>query len=76
MIIIVVSSAAHAGVNVWTSDGPDEGIVFALAVDPATPSTLYAGTGDGGVFKSRDGNVDPQGPPRSKEVCHEMRRGR
>ena len=29
------------------------GIVFALAVDPTNPSTLYAGTG-GGVFRSTD----------------------
>ena len=29
-------------------------VVLALAIDPATPATLYAGTG-GGVFKSTDG---------------------
>jgi hypothetical protein len=28
-------------------------VVFALAIDPLTPSTLYAGT-DGGVFQSTD----------------------
>ena len=28
--------------------------VLALAIDPATPATLYAGTG-GGVFKSTNG---------------------
>ena len=28
--------------------------VYALAIDPATPATLYAGTG-GGVFKSTNG---------------------
>ena len=30
--------------------------VFALAIDPATPSTLYAGTVDG-VFKSTNGGT-------------------
>ena len=30
--------------------------VYALAIDPATPSTLYAGT-DGGVFKSTNGGA-------------------
>jgi uncharacterized protein (TIGR03437 family) len=28
-----------------------------LVVDPATPGTLYAATGDGGIFKSVDGGV-------------------
>ena len=43
---------ARAGVNVWTSNGPYGGTVFALAIDPTTPSTLYAGTRGGGVFQS------------------------
>ena len=29
--------------------------VRALAIDPATPATLYAGTDGGGVFKSTNG---------------------
>ena len=32
---------------------PDQYSVYALAIDPATPTTLYAGTG--GVFKSTNG---------------------
>jgi len=31
--------------------------VTALAVDPATPTTLYAATSDRGVFRSTDGGV-------------------
>jgi photosystem II stability/assembly factor-like uncharacterized protein len=38
--------AANAGL-------PDNPSITALAIDPRTPSTLYAGT-DGGVFKSTD----------------------
>ena len=30
-------------------------MVHALAIDPVTPTTLYAGTDGGGVFKSTDG---------------------
>ena len=41
--------------NVWTSLGPEGGNIIALAIDPATPTTLYAGTGAGGVFKSTTG---------------------
>src|SRR5207249_4346880 len=44
------ASMVHAGNNVWTSNGPEGGIVSALAVDPVTPTTLYAGTGGGGVL--------------------------
>jgi photosystem II stability/assembly factor-like uncharacterized protein len=29
--------------------------IFIIAIDPLTPSTLYAGTSTGGVFKSTDG---------------------
>ena len=36
----------------WTSNGPYGGHVATLAIDPITPSTLYAGTDEGGVFKS------------------------
>jgi hypothetical protein len=28
-----------------------------LAINPVTPSTLYAGTGGGGVFESTDGGA-------------------
>lgn len=46
---------AEAGVNVWTTNGPYGGRITSLAIDPQTPSTLYAGTG--GVFKSADGGT-------------------
>jgi hypothetical protein len=46
----------QAGINVWTSHGPPGGYVpvTALAVDPKAPTTLYAGTGGGQIFKSND----------------------
>ena len=55
-VVLLVTSghAAHAGINVWTSHGPEGRLAFALAVDPTTPGTLYAGT-DGAAFKSADG---------------------
>ncbi len=44
-------STVSAGVNVWTtSSGAAAGDIRALAIDPAHPSTLYAGTSGGGVF--------------------------
>ena len=46
---------ASSWIYVWTSNGPGGGPVYALAIDPATPGTLYAGTSGGGVFKSTNG---------------------
>jgi hypothetical protein len=43
---------AQAGINEWTSNGPYSGSVPVLAVDPQTPSTLYAG--GWGMPKSTD----------------------
>src|SRR5713101_2671999 len=48
------ASIVHAGNNIWTSLGPGDAVVNALAIDPSTPTTLYAGT-DNSVFKSTDG---------------------
>jgi hypothetical protein len=39
------------GTQVGTSHGPDGGCIYDLAIDPVTPTTLYAGTARG-VFKS------------------------
>ena len=41
----------------WQSGGPEAGSITALAVDPSTPSTLYAGAGCGGVYKTVNGAV-------------------
>lgn len=46
---------ASAQTDVWTSHGPDGGTVSKLAIDPQTPTTLYAGTSGGGVYKSTNG---------------------
>lgn len=32
-------SLVHAGNNVWTSNGPEGGMINALAIDPAPPTT-------------------------------------
>jgi photosystem II stability/assembly factor-like uncharacterized protein len=50
------SSPATGGVGTWTTHGPDGASVGAVAVDPANPATVYAGTG-GGVFKSTNGGA-------------------
>ncbi len=50
-MLIGHSGIANAGVNYWTPVGPEGGNVTSLAVDPAMPYTVYAGT-SGGVYKS------------------------
>jgi len=54
--MLAIASVAYAGVNVWTTHGPYGGHVNALAIDPHTPSTLYAGTSVG-VFQSLNSGV-------------------
>ena len=51
------SGVASAGVNTWTTHGPEGGIIYALAIDPAAPATLYAGTDSNGVYKSVNGGA-------------------
>jgi photosystem II stability/assembly factor-like uncharacterized protein len=60
LLVLLCSSlagVASAGVNTWTTNGPEGGVIVALAIDPSTPSTLYAGAGGGGVFKSSNGGA-------------------
>ena len=47
---------AHAAAG-WRSIGPEGGTVLSILIDPTAPSTLYAGTNGGGVFKSTDGGA-------------------
>src|SRR5215472_14460579 len=44
-----------AGVNAWTSIGPEGAQVTSLAIDPTVPIILYAATSNGGVFKTTNG---------------------
>jgi hypothetical protein len=41
----------------WEFLGPADGDVTSLVFDPTTPTTLYAATAYGGVYKSEDGGT-------------------
>jgi hypothetical protein len=58
-ILALWPALASAGLNVWTPVGPEvPGSIQILAIDPATPSTLYAASSSsGGVFKTTDGGA-------------------
>ena len=51
----LTASSVSAGVNTWTTNGPEGGSVRELAIDPVHPATLYAAAASGGLFKSTDG---------------------
>src|SRR4029453_18105340 len=55
VLVLVLRTAALAGVNTWTSQGPGGGVSLGgIAIDPSSPATVYAAT-ESGVFKSIDG---------------------
>src|SRR5437762_11357385 len=48
---------AQGGSAVWgPAHGPEGGEITALAIDPRKPATLYAGTEEGLVFKTVEGD--------------------
>jgi len=57
VMLLAVSQAARAGINTWTSFGPDGGDIYLLAVDPKTPGTVYAAAQVAGLFKSTNGGA-------------------
>jgi photosystem II stability/assembly factor-like uncharacterized protein len=59
-VLILAGLASHAstvsaGVGVWTSLGPAGGDIRALVISSSRPATLFAGTSNGGVFRSTNG---------------------
>jgi len=57
VLLLGSSSArvARAGINVWTSNGPEGASISTVAIDPLAPTTIYAGSVAGDVFKTTDG---------------------
>src|SRR5206468_9733550 len=49
---------ALAGVNRWTTSGPQLGAINVLASNPDNPSLVYAGTDFDGIFRSVDGGAN------------------
>jgi photosystem II stability/assembly factor-like uncharacterized protein len=56
LLVLAIHSPARAGSGQWTSTGPFGGLVNGLAVDPQTPTNVYAAA-PGGIFKSVDGGT-------------------
>src|SRR5215475_13929797 len=57
LLLAALVLPANAGANTWSSARLYGGSVYGLAVSPADPSIVLAGTGGAGVFRSTDGGV-------------------
>lgn len=56
-LLVLMAPPVSAGINEWSSTGgPAGGSILSVAVDPATPATVYA-VANSGVFKSVDGGA-------------------
>ncbi len=55
--LLCVTRVSVAGINQWTAAGLADKYVVDVAVDPWSPSTVYAATFTDGVFKSTDGGA-------------------
>jgi len=53
-LILLLDNFAAAR-QTWTGVGPEGGDIRTLVIDSHTPQTIYAGTRQGGVFKSTNG---------------------
>ena len=54
-LLLTVTGGPAGAESTWRAIGPNGGVIRALATNPTTPTTLYAGAG--GVFKSPDGGA-------------------
>ena len=57
LTVATTPATSCAAINEWTSLGPDGGRVDLLAIDPQNPTTVYAGSGNAGIFKSTNGGA-------------------
>jgi photosystem II stability/assembly factor-like uncharacterized protein len=62
-VFLAAARPSFAGLNRWTSNGPEGAWITALVTDPGDARIVYAGTAGGGVFRSSVG-----GQPRWERV--------
>ena len=55
-LLVALAVPGRAALDTWSTTGPEGGPVIALAVDPSTPTTMYAAAGFD-VFKTTDGGA-------------------
>ena len=57
-LLLLLGEPAAAGQGSWTGGGPEGGRITDVAIDPATPTTIYAAATLNGVFKSTDSGAN------------------
>ena len=55
LLALALPSSIPAADSLWSRGGPAGGSMTVLAADPQHPATIYAGTLDGGIWKTTDG---------------------
>src|SRR5204862_5701469 len=55
LLAVLSTPLARAADSLWSGGGPEGASVTVLATDPQHPITVYAGTLDGGIWKTTDG---------------------
>lgn len=55
VVSVLGLETVHAGVDVWTSEGPEGAAISVIAVDPTDAQIAYVGTNAAGVFKTTNG---------------------
>lgn len=53
-VIFVSDASPSSSTDTWIPTGPETALVWSMAIDPKTPTTIYAGTRGGGIFKTTD----------------------
>ncbi len=62
-LLVLYANFVNAGINKWTTNGPDGGLVKMVEMDPNDPNILYAGTGSfysgtgSGLYKSTNAGL-------------------
>ena len=55
-----IPATVFADEPAWLRGGPEKGAITVLVADPQHPTTIRAGTLDGGSWKTADGSTDPK----------------
>jgi hypothetical protein len=71
VVLAVQPTTGLAQTGAWVSHGPERGTIAALAIDPRSPSIVYAGTLGSGIFKSTEAGEswEDMGPPNAQVVA-------
>src|SRR5688572_14912389 len=57
LVFGLLAGPLGAGLNTWTTTGPESGRVEQIVVDPVNPANIYFLTPYGGVFKTSNGGL-------------------